>query len=215
MNGRSIALSLPVALASACIVLVACRGPGAGGGAPARPDASHVTAQLAGMQRHSLPGLHRLGAVGAVAVRFEARSLERGAVLTFVPQGWRAGVVPGSFDPPAGAGLGFETRLMVATNCDFGCEPKDWSATAERVEFAVFRNADQFDIEREEVLRQPAGKLLVATPKGGRVAYITVARWREGAERYLACRATLAEAALPLKAAFVQLCLEARETEVR
>jgi hypothetical protein len=140
-------------------------------------------------------------------VEFETQKLDKDGIVAAVPKGWKAGIIPGSFEPPEGANLGFMTKYSVGTNCDGMCEPKDWAAIAERVDLAQFRDAGRWEIVEEQALTAPAGKLLIAKPKGETKVYLNAVRWKDGASKYFTCRATLeGEAATALLPAFKAAC---------
>ena len=59
----------------------------------------------------------------------------------------------------------------------------------------------------ERDLTGPAGKVIVAHAREGTKAYVMVARWKDGAERYYSCSATLdGAAAVALAPAFTRAC---------
>ncbi len=142
-------------------------------------------------------------------VTFEAKLLDDDRIALTVPTGWTVGVIPGRFKPPDDAKLGFMTQFGAGGNCDGMCEPKDWKATADKVEFAQFKSGS-FSIIKDEPLTNPEGRLVVASADGGKRLYLVVARWKDGAERYFNCRATLEESALKLLPALELACKKAQ-----
>jgi hypothetical protein len=170
--------------------------------APAAPAADPV----ADFTRDALPKVNAARPSGAT-VEFEARSLDEGKIVAAVPKGWKEGVIPGSFGPNQADDLGFMTKYGASTNCDGACQPKDWAAVAEKVSLAQFRDASKFDLVEEQPLTAPAGKLLVARAKDGNTTYVAAARWKDGAEKYYMCNATLDGAkAAALLPAFKAAC---------
>ena len=143
-------------------------------------------------------------------VSFAAAEVDEGKVAALVPSGWTESPhIPGSYKPADDAGLGFMTSYSVGTNCDGTCEPKDWAATAEKVNFAQFKG-EQFTVVKDEAM-EGGGRLLVAT--SGEKTYVTGARWKDGARSYVSCSATLDGPAAAAADAFAQACRAARPTE--
>lgn len=135
-------------------------------------------------------------------VTFEAVVGEKGRHLAVQPKGWEEGVIPGRVKPPAGGpDLGFATAFSTGSNCDGSCEPKDWAAISDKVEFSQFTSGN-WQVEKDEKL--PDGRLLVVT-SGDRVD-IALARWKEGASRYFSCRVTLDKPLTEAVAAFEEAC---------
>ncbi len=141
-------------------------------------------------------------------IEFEAQTLDKEKIVAAVPKGWKAGFIPGSFEPPEGSNLGFMTKYKVGTNCDGMCEPKDWAAVAEKVDLGQFRDATRWEILEEQALTAPTGKLLVAKPKDDKKVYLAAARWKDGAEKYFTCHATLDAEAVDLLPAFKTACAQ-------
>ena len=143
-------------------------------------------------------------------ISFAAAEVDEGKVAALVPSGWTESPhIPGSYKPADDAGLGFMTSYSVGTNCDGSCEPKDWAATADKVNFAQFKG-EQFTVVKDEQL-DGGGRLLVAT--SGEKTYVTGARWKDGARSYISCSATLDGPAAAAADAFAQACRAARATE--
>ncbi len=208
--GASLSFGMQLGMTILCVGAIAlsgCKKDEAGGGGHAGGD---VQTLLKAVQDKDVPAINGLVPAAGPKVTFEARVVDDKRVAAAVPAGWKTGVIPDSFQPPDDAGLGFQTRFSVGSNCDGSCTAKDWKATAEKVDFAQLRNAETFVIEQEEDLTGPAGKLLVAATKDGKSAYVSLARWKEGAGRYLTCHVTLDEAALSLKPVFVAACRAAQ-----
>jgi hypothetical protein len=140
-------------------------------------------------------------------VEFETQKIDKDTIVAAVPKGWKAGVIPGSFKPADEANLGFMTSYSVGSNCDGSCEPKDWPAVAEKVDLGQFRDAERFELVEEVPLTAPTGKLIVAKAKGESRTYLSAARWKDGANKYFTCRATLdGDTASALLPAFKTAC---------
>lgn len=137
---------------------------------------------------------------------FEPGKGEDGEADILVPKGWKAGFMPGSFEPPDESDLGFMTDYTVKSNCDGMCQPKDWKGTAEKEEFAEFRR-EGFKIEKEEDI--PGGHMLVASKDDK--TWIAFAWWKDGVNKYWACRATLHGKIAAAAPAFEAAC---RETKI-
>jgi hypothetical protein len=129
---------------------------------------------------------------------------ERGTkALAVLPDGWqKSEVIPGAYSPPDGSDLGFMTKFTIGTNCDGTCEPKDWAATTDKVDFAQFAEAS-FKVEKDD--KAAGQRVLVATGGDGR-KHVVAAFWKEGAKRYFLCRATLEDSAATAVAAFEKAC---------
>lgn len=136
-----------------------------------------------------------------VAITFEAVVGEKERHVAIQPKGWETGVIPGRVKPPAGSPLGFMTSFSTGSNCDGTCAPKDWAKTVESVEFARFAGGDQ-KVDKDEKL--DGGRLVVA--KGGDRIDIVLARWKEGADRYFVCHATLDKEVMAAAPAFEEAC---------
>ena len=115
------------------------------------------------------------------------------------PKGWKE-VFDGNLK--AERDLGFMTSFWASTNCDGTCSPKDWEATADKVDFAQFsEKAGQFKIEKDE--KTDGMRVLVARTDQ---TYIVVAMWKKSASRYFVCRATLDKEAAEAAAVFEKAC---------
>ncbi|HEY4176245.1 MAG TPA: hypothetical protein VGM90_05420 [Kofleriaceae bacterium] len=88
---------------------------------------------------------------------------------------------------PESDGFGMFTGLVLNSNCDGGCEPKDWKAVSDRVELHQILIREDLKIEKDEVGN--ADHLVVATGNG--TTYIVYSWWAVGGSRYYACRAVL------------------------
>ncbi len=194
------ALVLVIGLAG-CKKDAGAAGGGAGGGGGGDPS---LVEQFT---TKSLKAIQDLVPAEGPKLEFEAKTLDDG-VVGAVPKGWKIGVIPGKFGPPDDANLGFLTSYSLSANCDGDCAAKDWKAVAQKVEFAQFEG-DNFEIVEQQDLAAPAGRMVVAKPKGEARVYVAVARWKDGAPRYLTCRVTLEQAAAPLQPALQKACLEA------
>jgi hypothetical protein len=138
---------------------------------------------------------------------FDQRDIleERGkSTATFTmagPKDWEQdGKMFASLKPKSDANMGFFTKLTVGSNCDGSCEPKDWAKTAEKVNFAQFR-------EGWKITKDEAGKTshLMIAEKEDRVD-INYAWWTEGARRYFTCSVTLEGAVKGAADAFAKAC---------
>lgn len=117
------------------------------------------------------------------------------------PKGWVEGAIPGMVKPPDGANLGFMTRFSVGTNCDGTCEPKDWAATVDKVEFAQFASGGG-TIDRDD--KAEGSRTMVVT--SGDRRDLRMAWWKTGASHYVSCSATLEREVAPALAAFEAAC---------
>lgn len=162
-------------------------GPGAAGGGS---DLAAHDADVAAVQAKVPAG---------VQLAFEAVAGEKDRHVAIQPKGWETGVIPGRVKPPAGSNLGFMTAFSTGSNCDGDCSPKDWAATADKVEFAQFAGRG---VEKDEKL--PDGRLMVV--KGDDRVDIALARWKDGADRYFVCRATLDKELVAAAPAFEEAC---------
>ena len=197
---RRLALVLVLGLA---VALAGCNKGGDGPAAPAGPSKEE---QLKTFQEKVLPQVQAAVPADAPKVEFEAKLTDKDTAIAAVPKGWKESVIPGTFEPPEGSDIPFMTQYGVGSNCDGSCSPKDWKATAEKVEFAQFKDP-QFKIEKDEALKDPEGRLLVASVDEGKKLYIVAARWKEGASRYYTCRATLVDKATALRPAVERACV--------
>lgn len=197
-------ISLVFSLASS---LIACGDKGAE--APAGPPKKTAADLKPAFEKDALAAVNAARPAGA-ATEFVVGVFDDDRVLAAVPKGWEESkVIPGNFKPPTGSDLGFMTSFRIGTNCDGMCSAKDWKATAEKVNFGQFRKAESFEITEEKALTAPEGKLMVAKSKDamGVKTYITAARWKEGANHYITCSATLeGDAAAALLPAMVKAC---------
>jgi len=176
------------------IAISACSGKGGGATPPeAKPvDATAQAADVAAVQA-KVPA--------DIAITFEAVVGEKERHVAVQPKGWESGVIPGRVKPPAGSPLGFMTSFSTGSNCDGDCSPKDWAKTADSVEFAQFASGS-WKIEKDEKLE--GGRLVVAN--GGDRVDIALARWKDGADRYFVCRATLDKEVMAAAPAFEEAC---------
>lgn len=95
------------------------------------------------------------------------------------------------------------TQLAVTANCDGACEPKDWAAVADRVDFAPRTSG----VIRKEA-RSPGRRVLIAEVEAGatRATVVVAAWWRDGAPSYHVCTATLAAPFRDAAPAFDKAC---------
>ena len=179
---------------------------------PAAQPQETPEAALKAFAEKALPAVVKAIPAGAPEVKFEAALSDKDRIAFSQPVGWTTGVIPGSFEPPKEADLGFGTRFRVGTNCDGTCEPKEWPPIAEKVNFKQYRSGT-FKIVTEEALTAPEGRLIIAEPTSGfgKKIYLSVARWKAGESRYFTCSATLdGEKAAALLPAFREACQVAR-----
>ena len=121
-------------------------------------------------------------------VEFEKRDIleERGRRATtytvVAPKGWEPRMKGfASVEPPKGGpDLGFMTSFGLGSNCDGMCKPKDWAATADKVNFSQFKDDKVLDEKTTKTSR-----LLVA--EKGDSTYVVYAWWTDGASRYHTC----------------------------
>jgi len=126
------------------------------------------------------------------------------------PKDWKKGFVPGSLEPDGANkdAFGFGARLDVGSNCDGDCVPKDWAATAEKVEFKQFEPGGQSSAKIVKDDKGAGWRAIVAAADDK--TYIVRAWWKDGDKRYSACRVTLGSEAKDLVPVFVAACATAR-----
>jgi hypothetical protein len=134
-------------------------------------------------------------------LEFTAALGEKDRHVAVLPKGWENGSTTGSVRPPDAAGLGFMTQFETHASCDGNCEPKDWAASAERVDFAPFKGQD-YTVLKDEPLG--SGRILVA--KTVDRTYVAAATWKTGARRYFVCHATLDHEIAAAAPAFEAAC---------
>lgn len=122
---------------------------------------------------------------------FDEVEMEEGVVAR-VPAGWTLEDEQfGTFVPPDGTGLDpMVTGFRVVSSCAGACEPKsadEWQAGSVDEVFGQFDDEAAFTISRDEELAN--GRVVVAENDFGNVS-VAVARWQDGAERYLWCMLT-------------------------
>lgn len=115
-------------------------------------------------------------------------TFEEGELVVAIPEGWIAPDpnFPMTFVPPNAEG--FVAQFNVGTSCGGTCGPRgeaEWIARIEEFEFAQFRDADNFTIQRESEGTQ--SRVLVAENSFGNVS-LFFARWIEDAPKYFYCR---------------------------
>ncbi len=130
---------------------------------------------------------------------FEARELADGNLLAVVPTGWKAGFMPGSFEPIDGE---FGVSYAVSSNCDGTCTKKDWSAIVTTIEFGNSVPAG-LTVETNEALGE-TGRLEVFID--GDATYVRAAWWLPDSRRYFYCRADLKGSMVGAKQAFISAC---------
>lgn len=134
-------------------------------------------------------------------LEFEAAKGEKDRVSFAAPKGWKAGVMPDSFQPPDDS-LGFMTRYSVSSNCDGDCSAKDWAAVTDKVEFAQLTGTG-FTVDKDE--KADGSRLVVAKDGDGSVV-VAAAWWKKDAPRYFYCRAKLDGESAKAAAAFEKAC---------
>lgn len=115
-------------------------------------------------------------------------AFEEGELVVAIPEGWIAPDpnFPMIFVPPNAEG--FVAQFNVGTSCGGTCGPRseaEWIARIEEFEFAQFRDAENFTIQRESEGTQ--SRVLVAENSFGNVS-LFFARWIEDAPKYFYCR---------------------------
>ena len=185
---RTISILFLAMLAVACGKKDSDKKGGEGGGSTAATDVSAVNAavpkELAGK------------------LQFEAAKGEKDRFSFAAPRGWKAGVMPGSYQPPDDANFGFMTRYSVSTNCDGDCSAKDWAAVTDKVEFAQLTGGD-FTVDKDE--KADGSRFVVARSSDGSVV-VAAAWWKKDAPHYVYCRAKLDGDAAKALAAFEKAC---------
>lgn len=137
------------------------------------------------------------------ALGFEQVKLDRGRLMAVVPKGWKKSpVVPGSYTPPGGSGLGFMTKYSVGSDCQGSCEPKDWASVADKAVFSQFKQSG-FSVTKDEKLGED-GRIVIAA--SGDKTYVAVALWKKGKSSYFQCTATLDSKAKLAVSAFEKAC---------
>lgn len=172
-------------------VTAAC-GKGGGGGGGKAPDADPAAANAA------VPAELK-GKLEFVTARDDKEN-----VAWVTPKGWKEGAIPGMVKPPDDADLGFMTKYSVGTNCDGTCEPKDWAATADKVEFAQLASAGT--VERDE---KSSGSRTMVAALGDR-KQLVMAWWKDGARHYVSCSASLEKEIVAALPAFEAACKATR-----
>jgi hypothetical protein len=136
--------------------------------------------------------------------KFELVDEHKHGNITFTfaaPKGWKEGMKGmGSLKAPEDQG--FMTRMSVNSNCDGSCEPKDWAATADKVDFKQFIGNGDMKVVKDE--KKPGSRLMIVEDKD--MTHVAYAWWTDGAKNYHACRVTLDA---PLKGAgeaFAKAC---------
>ncbi len=128
---------------------------------------------------------------------FEPSMLRNDSAAVLVPKAWET-VFEGNFRAPSA--LGFGTNYWVSSNCDGMCSPKDWAEVSDKVDFKQF-SGDGWKVLKDE--KSDGMRVLVAEKES---LHLVVAKWQEGADRYYACRATLAPAAKEAAQVFEAAC---------
>ncbi len=138
---------------------------------------------------------------------FEQRDLveERGrhSKTTYTlaaPKDWEQGKMFASLEPKRDANLGFFTKIIVGSNCDGSCEPKDWAKTSEKVNFSQFRTG--WKITKDEQAK--TSHLMIAEKDDQ--TNVTYAWWADGARKYYSCSASLEGEIKAAADAFAKAC---------
>lgn len=136
---------------------------------------------------------------------FAAATAEEGDLEVVAPAGWEESKhMPGRWKPGQDSSLGFMTSYAVGSNCDGECTAKDWKAVADKVDFSQLTSG-------MKVVKDESGdgnRLVVATSDD--TTYVVAAWWKEGANRYFTCHASLADDAARAVDAFVKACQATR-----
>ena len=137
--------------------------------------------------------------------KFELVDEHKHGNITFTfaaPKGWKEGMKGmGSLKAPDDQG--FMTSMHVGSNCDGSCEPKDWAATADKVDFKQFTSNAEMKVQKDE--KKPGSRLMVAQDKDG-MSFVAYAWWTDGAKNYHVCRATLDKPIAAASEAFAKAC---------
>ncbi|HTM19422.1 MAG TPA: hypothetical protein VL172_02905 [Kofleriaceae bacterium] len=132
---------------------------------------------------------------------FAAATAEDGDLAVVAPAGWeQSKFMPGQWKPASDSSLGFMTSYSIGSNCDGSCEPKDWKAVADKVNFSQLTS--RMKVKTDD--QQPGSRLVVASSDDS--TYVAAAWWKDGASRYYTCSATLADDAAKAVDAFVKAC---------
>jgi hypothetical protein len=136
---------------------------------------------------------------------FAAATAEDGDLAVVAPQGWEESKhMPGRWKPADDSSFGFMSSYNVGSNCDGSCEPKDWKAVADKVNFQQLTS--RMTVKSDEPTAN--GRVVVATSDDR--TYIAAAWWKEGASRYFTCSATLEDDAAKAADAFLKACQATR-----
>jgi hypothetical protein len=178
-------------------------------------------------------------------VSFEVRTVDDGMKhhpkkFTFVaPAQWKKGFMPGSVEPNDGDNMGFGTEMMVGTNCDGSCEPKDWASVSDKVNFSQYtsgkvngklvkdektKNSRLMVFSNEPTVQENAGSAsmtvngqttttTVTATSGSKGVTVIHAWWADGDSKYYTCQATLNDAAAALAPAFEKACANVSVSE--
>ncbi len=123
------------------------------------------------------------------------------------PKGWEQKMkMFAKVRPPDGSNLGFMTEFGVSSNCDGSCEPKDWAAAADKVNFAQFKTNGS-KIEKDE--KGANDRTLIASVEDDpthKKHYVVYAWWKTGDKKYYYCSATLDNEVYDAAPAFEKAC---------
>ncbi|MFT3698175.1 MAG: hypothetical protein QM831_33850 [Kofleriaceae bacterium] len=97
--------------------------------------------------------------------------------------------------------VGFMTSMDLGSNCDGSCEPKDWAAVSDKVNFAQFTK-DGWKVTKDD--KQANGRLLIAEKDDS--TYVTYAWWQKGDKRYYTCTVSLDKPVKTAGEAFAKAC---------
>jgi hypothetical protein len=136
-------------------------------------------------------------------LKFVAKSGKGDHTVSLVPEGWGAGVIPGSFEP-SDKEVGSTSSFRVGSNCDGMCKPKDWASIVEKVEYEGVKSGGI--VKKDE--KKPDSRTIVVEGEWGgkRRVLVVVARWNEKASRYFACRVDVDGAYADAADAFEEAC---------
>ena len=141
-------------------------------------------------------------------LEFEKRDivLERGRdKMTYTvaaPKGWKhASKMFANLEPESGT-FGMFNKLKVNSNCDGACEPKDWAAISDKVDFAPYAKG--------KIVKDEKGKnrrTMIAEGAGATSAVnVIVAWWDDGGRNYWTCSAALEQDLAAAAPAFEKAC---------
>ncbi len=129
------------------------------------------------------------------------------------PKGWKPGFLDGTVEPPDGnKDFGFATNLRAGKTCGGECKSKDaaaWESAANESSFNnMLAHKPAPKVIKDE--KRPGSRVMIAqdqnTDGNMNQTFVLVAYWKDGADRFYFCNASLAEVAKDLAPAFEQAC---------